>query len=172
MFRLILIVVVFMNLVFSQELTKEQEFYYNNNKISIETKTTYFWYYWGSSQTKYFISKGYDNISLEQFGELYGDKELVNKILFERERNNKGKKKWWFFGGGSALLIFAQDDGGRVMESARLPAISLFITFAYYHFKYGKTSNLNHKILPLNQVQDIVELYNSRLLKEIQTGNY
>jgi len=172
MFKLIPIVVVFMNLVFSQELTKEQEFYYNNNKISIEKKTTYFWYYWGSSQTKYFLSKGYDNIRLEQFAELYGDKELLNKILFEREKNNKGKKKWWFFGGGSALLIFAQDDGGRVIESARLPAISLFITFAYYHFKYGKTSNLNHKILPLNQVQDIVELYNSRLLKEIQTGNF
>ena len=141
MFRLILIVVVFMNLVFSQELTKEQEFYYNNNKISIETKTTYFWYYWGSSQTKYFISKGYDNISLEQFSELYGDKELVNKILFERERNNKGKKKWWFFGGGSALLIFAQDEHGAVYAPAGFLALGSFIVFTYYHFKYQSLHN-------------------------------
>ena len=172
MFKLIPIVVVFMNLVFSQELTKEQEFYYNNNKISIEKKTTYFWYYWGSSQTKYLLSKGYDNISLEQFAELYGDKELLNKILFERERNNKGKKKWWFFGGGSALLIINQDEHGAVYPLQGALALGSFIVFTYYHFKYGKTSNLNHKILPLNQVQDIVELYNSRLLKEIQTGNY
>ena len=42
MFRLILIVVVFMNIVFSQELTKEQEFYYNKNKISIEKKPLIF----------------------------------------------------------------------------------------------------------------------------------
>jgi len=169
--KLILSIVLFINIVFCQDLTKEQEIYYNNNKIIIETKTSYFWFYWAIKYEKYFLYKGYDDLTLEGFAKLYGDDNLLNKISIERENLNKNiRKKWWYFGFGTSLLIFAQDDGGRVVEPARPFAIGSFVLFTFNHLKYRKSKRLNHHIIPINQVQDLVSLYNNRLMQEIKTG--
>ena len=161
--KLIIFALLLSNISFTQELNREQQMRYNKEKLSIQKMERYsFWWFWGKSTTNYSIFRGYNEITIDEFADIYGDENLINNIDIKNKSNNK---KWLFFGIGSLIIAFAQDEAGKVVEVARIPAIGSFSLFFYYHFFNSK--NKNHQIIPVQNIEEIIEQYNSQLLKEI-----
>ena len=157
--------IIFCSLVFSQELnnlSKENEYQFNKHKISVKSFTSNYIF----MTLNYSLIRGYDEeISLSDFVKLYGDNELIEYIdSKESIIINSTKKKWIYFIFGTSLLVFAQDHNGRVIEEVRLPSILSFLLFGYHH---KLTQVNNNDLLSLRQVNDLVDLYNQRLLDEI-----
>jgi len=172
--RYLLIIFIFISFSINQELiqglSKEQEIFYNNDKISIERKTSYSWFYYRVKQIDgYNLYKGYEEISLREFAKLYGDTQLLNKILTKEESSKyRDSRTWPYFILGTSLLVFAQDENGIVLDGARPFAISSFCLSLYYYFKPLK--NINHHIIAIDQIEDTINLYNNRLIEEIKNS--
>tara|TARA_B110000438_G_C15460311_1_gene498583 strand:+ start:150 stop:668 length:519 start_codon:yes stop_codon:yes gene_type:complete len=145
------------------KLTQEKEYEYNKQKISVKSFTSGLII----NELNYTLTKGYsEEISLSEFLRLYDDDELFEYITNNKDRISKNNnKKWIYFTLGISLLALAQDSNGRVIEGVRLPAILSFLLFGYYHI----SSDINNNdLLSLMQVNDMVDMYNQRLLNEIK----
>ena len=153
-----------MTLSFSQDLTREQQIEYNQNKLSIQKTTSYsFLWWWGKSYTDYNLFKGYNEIDLEEFATIYGDEDLL-RVTKNRESS---KIKWVYFGVGTALLVIPQDENGVVEDWARIPATGSFVLFTYYLLKDRGKKSRNSEIIPVSSIEEMIEQYNNQLLKEI-----
>ena len=183
---LLLSIVLIINIVFCQDLTKEQEIYYNNNKIIIETNRkikglgTSFGTHVGISvgsykeDINYYIYKGYDEITVEELAINFGDNNKYQEIVSYKNKS-KFHKKYAMV--GFALSIASLSIQSREVVHPKyfdvywsnVPA-TFGIPISIYHLLRSSSSKKNKDYIILNQALDMAELYNKRLLKEIKAN--